>query len=284
MLRCLTQLLLCLLPATLAMADITVTGQATLKRDVMAPARTAGTLLKIKVAEGQRVRQGEVLGKIDDRVAANEFEAAQHETRVYQLQTENNVDLRLSAKSRAVSERELQRSQQANTRFADAVSDTELERLQLLVDQAKLSEEKAALDLRIAAANLELKRALANSVLEKRNRHDIVSPIDGVVVQMESQIGEWVDAGQPVFRIIKLDVLRVEADIDGTQFGEELIGQAVEFESQYRGNQQTHTGTVTFVSPEVNPVDQTIRIWADIQTPKRNLKPGMRGTLTITVD
>ena len=265
----------------IATADISVTGQATLKLDVMAPAKTSGAITKMKVDEGDVVAAGQVLATIDDGIARGEFAAASHDARVFEMQKDNDVALRLSQKTRAVSQRELERSYMANKRYNDAVSATELERLQLLVEQAKLSEEKAKLDLRVAGANHDLKKTIAATANEKLNLHQITSPIDGMVVAIESRAGEWVDAGMPVLRIIKLDLLRVEADIDGTRYGPEILGTEVTFESKTKGKTQTHKGKVVFVSPEMNAVDESIRIWADIDTPRRKLKPGMRGTLTI---
>ena len=84
-----------------------------------------------------------------------------------------------------------------------------------------------------------------------------------------------------MIRIVHLDVLRVEANIDGSLYGTELLGQPVNFSSTRQGKQQQHSGTVVFVSPELNAVDGSIRIWCDIKTPKHSLKPGMRGELVI---
>lgn len=264
-----------------ANAQIRAQGQATLKLDVVAPARTAGTLLTLGVKEGDVVTTGQVLGKVDDTIAMREYEAAQHEARVVGIQKNNDIELRLSQKSRAVSERELEQSRRANERYSDAVSSTELARLKLLVDQAILSEEKAQQDIEIAAANFELKLSLSAAAKEKVDLHKIISPINGTIASIESNAGEWVNLGQPVIRIVHLDVLRVEANIDGSLYGTELLGQPATFTSMRRGKKQQHAGKVVFVSPELNAVDGSIRIWCDIKSPHHHLKPGMRGDLII---
>ena len=43
-------------------------------------------------------------------------------------------------------------------------------------------------------------------------------------------------------------------------------------------------GTVVFVSPEVNPVNGQVRVWAEVENKKLLLRPGVRGNLTIHPD
>ena len=40
-------------------------------------------------------------------------------------------------------------------------------------------------------------------------------------------------------------------------------------------------GTSIFVDPEIDPVNQQVRIWAEIDNERMQLRPGMRGRLTI---
>lgn len=262
-------------------AETSVDALVTLKTDVMVPSRTAGTLLTVAAREGQIVERGQVLAELDATLARGDYQASLHEVSVYQLQRENDVDVRLSQKTRDVSQRELQRSLRANDLYSQAVSATELERLQMLVDQAELSEEKARSDLEIANAHFELKRTLATSNKDRLEMHRIVSPIRGMVVARKATVGEWLDVGQAFARVIQLDVLRVEANVDGTKHGDELLGREVSFRTLYGNENRDYIGKIIFVSPEIDPVDGMIRIWADVENEAQTLKPGMRGTLRL---
>ena len=39
-----------------------------------------------------------------------------------------------------------------------------------------------------------------------------------------------------------------------------------------------------FVSPEVNPVNGQVRVWADVDNKQLTLRPGLRGHLAIHAD
>jgi len=264
-----------------AHADLNVDALVTLKTDVLVPSRTAAAIGQLHVQEGDLVEKNQLIATLDATLAEGDFRAAAREAEVYRIQKDNDIDIRLSQKNRDVSQRELRRSQQANDRFAKAVSSTELERLQMMVEQANLSEEKARLELQVLGASYELKQTITESTQERIDMHKIVSPIKGMVVATRANQGEWLDIGQSVVRVIQLDVLRVEANIDGTKHGEELLGKEISFSTNYNDETQTYSGQSVFISPEVDPVDGMVRVWADIENKKRTLKPGMRGVLTI---
>jgi len=40
-------------------------------------------------------------------------------------------------------------------------------------------------------------------------------------------------------------------------------------------------GKISFVSPEINPVNNQTRVWAEIENPDLKLKPGMRASLIV---
>jgi macrolide-specific efflux system membrane fusion protein len=40
-------------------------------------------------------------------------------------------------------------------------------------------------------------------------------------------------------------------------------------------------GIVTFVNPEIDPVNGQFRIWVEVDNPKLQLQPGMRAEMTV---
>jgi macrolide-specific efflux system membrane fusion protein len=45
----------------------------------------------------------------------------------------------------------------------------------------------------------------------------------------------------------------------------------------------TFRGTVTFVSPEVNPINRQVRVWAEFDNADGRLRPGLAARLTVKV-
>ena len=82
------------------------------------------------------------------------------------------------------------------------------------------------------------------------NRRHIKSRINGVVVKVNKHEGEWVQAGETVVRIVQMDRLRVEGDIDGRKYARhEVIGRPVKITVNLTGGgQETVAGKIVYAS------------------------------------
>jgi macrolide-specific efflux system membrane fusion protein len=247
------------------------------------PAREAGVLEAVNVTEGQRVKVGHALAVIDDRLARLEEELAKLEHEAAKIERENDVDKRYAQKSLEVAHSELKRSQQANQQYPVSVSQTEIERLQLLVERSALSIEQSDRDKDIAIITEKIKDRTVEATGLRVQHRQIQAPIDGTVVEVLAQQGEWLSPGEPVVRIIKLDRLRVEGHLDGRKFGRELEGCAVRLQVTLPPGDRVDEflGKIVFVSPEVQPVTGEVRVWAEVENPELRLRPGDHGVLTI---
>lgn len=164
----------------------------------------------------------------------------------------------------------------------NAVSEAEIDRLQLASDKADLEILQAAHDQKTAGLTSRLKETemkLARQALERRT---IASPLSGMVVQVMQQQGEWVTGGKTVFRVVRLDRLRVEGFVSAKRSKADLVGRKVTWTVDLGDDPATDfAGEIVFVSPEVDPVNQTVRVWAEIENSKLVLRPGLRGKVKI---
>jgi macrolide-specific efflux system membrane fusion protein len=257
--------------------------QVRLLADVRVPARAPGVLKALNVREGDLLSRNQIVGRLETDLLESRRKAADLEARIAEIQRDNDVDLRFARKSLDVARKEHQRAQQANAGFAGTISASELERLGLLVDQAALASEQAQRDLEVADITAVLKNeqlATASILLRQRT---LQSPIEGMVVEVFAEPGEWLGEGDPVIRVVGLSRLRVEGLIDGSHFGSELTGQPATFRVPVPGQASPgdFAGEVVFVSPEVQPVTGQVRVWVEVANPDFLLRPGTVGTLTI---
>ena len=257
--------------------------QVKLIAEVHGPAKEAGILAELHVKEGDLVEANASLGQLDSDLAAIDTKLAQIEHEIAKLQSENDVDRRYAAKSLKVAQSELQRSQASAQAYPQSISQTELERLQLVVDKSDLSIEQAERDLQVAGMTKQLKDQAIRTAAKHIEQRQIVAPVGGMVVQVFRQPGEWLDAGDPVARIIKMDRLRVEAFVDGLKYGADLLGCPVQLTTHLPPGDRiaTFAGEVVFVSPELQPVNGQMRIWAEVENRDLELRPGARGKLAI---
>ena len=75
-------------------------------------------------------------------------------------------------------------------------------------------------------------------------RCKIYAPVDGLVAQRKIQVGMWVNAGQPIFSVIPLDQIWVNANFKETQMKEMKIGQKVKLTSDLYGYDIIYHGVV----------------------------------------
>jgi len=103
-----------------------------------------------------------------------------------------------------------------------------------------------------------------------------------MVVQWKKQLGEWVEPGTPVMRLIRLNSLRAEAFLSSQKLSRGLVGSPVTLIIESAGKAPVrHVGRLGFVSPEIDPVNGQIRIWAEIDNTDLKLRPGQTGTMII---
>lgn len=267
-------------PATGAMVRPISGVVLTLLDEASVPAREAGVLTSITARVGQTVEQGQVLGTIDERDALLRKRKAESELQQAQQAAENDIKIRFARKSADVAVAELDRAKEAAAKFNKSVSQTEIDRLQLLADKAELEIEQAQLDVTAAGLVRDLKaRDLELADLSIAHRK-ITAPLTGMVVQWRQHLGEWVEPGLTVVRIIRLNRLKAEGFAPATELTAEHVGRPVKYLLvQPDGSTRAFAGEIAFVSPEIDPVNGQVRFWAEIDNPKLELRPGQIGIL-----
>ena len=256
--------------------------QLTLLEEAEVSASEAGLLSQLSAKEGESVAEGMPLAQLDDREAKLVRDRAETEVQVARALADNDITVRYAKLSAAVATAELKRALESNAKFPKSVSETEIDRLKLLADKAALEIEQAGLDLQQAKLSLQVKQhdlARANLALERRT---IMAPFPGMVVQSKKQRGEWVEPGTPVMRLVRLNRLRAEAFVASERLPANLVGRPATLvvESSDKTTVK-YQGKLVFVSPEIDPVNYQVRVWAEIDNSDLSLRPGQSATLII---
>lgn len=254
----------------------------TLMEQVDVPAQEQGVLLKRVLTEGQVVEEGQVLGQIDDRDVKLLRLRAEVELEEARRLAENDLKVRFALKSAEVAKSELKRAQDSIEKFPKSVSQTELDRLQLLADKAALETEQAQEELASARLQQSLKQHDLERILLQQERRRIVSPLTGVVVQWKKHQGEWLEPGTPVVRVIRMHKLRAEGFVAADRLPREATGREVTLTVERPGQSSLQLpGRLAYISPEIDPVNNQVRFWAEVDNPQLKLQPGQGGSLLI---
>ena len=258
--------------------------RVSLIQNAVIAAPISGVVGNVDVKEGDQVVRGDRLAQLDSQQAVSELEAAKAAFEAARMESEKNVNKRYAERTLEVHQLELKQSQLANKSFSGAVSTIEIEKLKMVVDQARLAIEQAQYDLLVAGAKAKEKRAAVKISEERLSRHSIQTTVQGLVAEVNVEPGEWVEAGKPLARVISLHPIRVECFVDGRDHGMELVGHTVRFRPEMSNgsrSQKEYVGKVTFVSPELHPVTGQARLWATIDNSTLEIRAGMHGQVVI---
>jgi multidrug efflux pump subunit AcrA (membrane-fusion protein) len=280
--------LLVFAPSALGAADaVTLRNcQLSLDADVRVPAQEAGVLLKIPVREGQHVAKDDFLAQIDDVMPRMRCEIAKYKLQVAQKQASDDIEYRYAKAAAEVARVKLEKSLQANRDHPRTISDVEVNEQRLERDRFILGIEKAQKDLEVARLQTKVSDAELKAAAADVEHRQLLAPLDGLVVELRRHEGEWVQAGDTVMRLFRLDVLRVEGKLNVRDYRPfDVQDRPVTVVVALAGSQtETFPGKIVFVSPRVVPGgDYQVR--AEVRNRRQNgawvLSPGMSAEMTI---
>ncbi len=268
-----------------------IEGKVTLIREVQVPARQPGVLREVAVAEGNSVQKEQLLAKIDDSEALLRREAAHREYLAALEQSKDNIEEQAARAAALVAEAELEDSLYVNRKQPGAINKTELRRQELTADRANLQIKVAEMEFNVAKLSSSAAEAKVAVIQHEIDTRKIVADFDGLVVAQYRQPGEWVQAGEPVFKVIQMDRLRVQGFVPAGRYApHEIEGRPVRITIALPGGKKHEIqGTVDYCSQVVD-TKREHRLWAEfdnVPVLERNghtfwlIAPGMDATMHI---
>jgi multidrug efflux pump subunit AcrA (membrane-fusion protein) len=256
--------------------------QITLLDEADLSAPESGLCLELLVEEGDRVSKGDLLIRLDDSQEQLKVERSQQELAIARKQAENQVAVEIAQKAEGAARSKLNLSKKALARYPKSVPEEQIEEETFVADKAKLEIVRAEFDLEVAGLNAKLIENELLSANEKLARKQIRSSLDGVVVEVNANAGEWVEVGHKLIRVVRLNRLRVNGFVSANVIPSELTGREAELRAKRDGRPDlVRTVKIRFVSPEANSLTGERRLWAEIDNEDGAFFPGMPATLTI---
>src|SRR5213594_2968924 len=267
--------------------------------------KVGGFVTLVRTDENRRVQAGDTLVVLDDR---------DYRVRLAQAEADLAVALAGVSNKARVGQAEAQVAQaEANARKARA----DLDRLLPLAQQDIVSKQQldaaqaaaAAADAQLAAAQAALVGADARVAAARAVRDQaalnlsytrITAPSTGVVSKKNVEVGQLVQAGQPLTTVVPLDDIWVTANLKETETADVAPGDPVDFTVDAYGGLH-FCGKVESISPATGakfsllPPDNATGNFTKVvqrlpvrirlcgpQDPKHQLRPGMSVVATIT--
>jgi RND family efflux transporter MFP subunit len=223
----------------------TISGSLTPAREADVRAETGGTVLETRVESGQKVKDGQVLGRLEDTSLRDAFLSA-----------------RAAARSAEVALADAKRDLERDERLfkAGAVSERQLERSRTGVATAEA-----------AFADARSRLVSAEEQLEKTT---LRAPFSGVISERAVSAGDVVQPGALLYTVVDPTSLQLEAAVPAEQLREIAVGTPVEFTVSGYGDRRFQ-GRIDRVNPVADPATRQVRIYVKIPNTDQGLVGGL---------
>ena len=211
-----------------------ISGQLSPERAATVRAEVGGAVVQTAYEEGQPVRQGAVLARIEARDLTEGLQSAQ-------------VGVRSAENALKVAESELRRTESLVAGGALAQRDLELARNNLANAESQLAAARA----RAASAQAQL----ANTVVR--------SPMNGVVSSKAVNTGDIVTSGTALYTVVDPSSMRLEASVPSDRILQLRVGAPVHFTVRGYAD-QTFEGRIERISPVADPATRQVSIFVSI--------------------
>ncbi len=248
------------------------------------PAQENGMIAKLDLQVNQDVVTNQHLGNLDQSAALLEESLASKQAQVAIAAAMDDSDLKFAQLMVEEAAIALDSYEQINSR--GSATDAEMRSKRLSVSQAELKVQHARQTIDQHQLKARLAQASVIAATERLNRLKIVAPFPGSISEVIRRQGEWVQMGQPIVRLIRLDELRVDVyvpiqDVDVAS----LVNAPVMITARRAGLDSVQfSGRVTHYDPSVSS-NGDVRIHATIQNQRVNghwlLLPGMTANMKI---
>ena len=215
-------------------------------------AKAAGTLINLAAAEGDRVRAGQQMGRLD---------LADASSRV----AERSANV---AAARAVLA-QAERSHAQNQRLA----------AQQFISAAALDSSRSAVE----TAQAQLNAAIASADLARVGLRDatLVAPIDGIVAKRHVLPGEKVSPEQPVLTLVDLRRLELAGVVGTHEVSRLSVDMPVSV--QVEGMDRPVDGRIARIAPAAEPGTRSIGVTIVLDNPKETLRAGQYAVASATL-
>ncbi|MFL6276413.1 MAG: efflux RND transporter periplasmic adaptor subunit [Blastocatellia bacterium] len=271
---------------------VTVSGTLAAQDQATISAKVPGRVQTLSVDLGSVVRKGQVIAQLEQQ----DYQLRLQQAEAALAQARARVGLSPDSKDEKVEPENTATVRQARALLDDAK--LKLERAKSLLAKGVIAQ--AQLD----AAEADYKVALSrfqDGVEEIRNRQALVvqrrseleiarqqltdstisAPFDGVVQEKRTSVGEYLAAGTAIINLVRMDPLRLRAEVPEREAHNVKQGQQVRVTVE--GDTNVYTGIIARLSPSITEQNRILIVEAEVRNNGR-LRPGSFARADIVAD
>jgi len=246
-------------------------GDAVKAGDELAKLRTATLEIELKVAEAELQLRKHELEELENGSRPEEIEQAKarllaaQATREYRQSNHQRI-ASLFKQSRTVTDDQHRESlaakEQAEQAYIAAKADLSL------VTQGPRPERIAQ-----AKAQMLIQEEKVNLIKERIDRHTVVAPFDGYVTAEHTEVGEWIQEGDPVVEVIKIDKVDIRAGVLSKHAVNLKLGEEVPVVFPELPERKNLTGQIVHIIPQADKLSRSIPVNVRMTNPLQDGTP-----------
>jgi HlyD family secretion protein len=250
---------------------ITATGTINPVNSVKVGSQVSGRIIKIMADYNAQVKKGQIVAQLETDIYQSKVEQADANYKMSQAQVKEAKAALLDTESNLRRARKLRRD--------NVLSERDLE-----IAETKCASARASYGA--ALAREEQSKALLNTAKLDLQHTTIYSPVDGIVISRNCDVGQTVVATfqTPDLFLIAEDLtkMRVDAYVDEADIGKARVGQEVEFTVDAYPDRifQGAISQVRFAPKELQNVVSYATL-IEVPNPDLMLRPGMTASISI---
>ena len=236
------------------------TGVIEARKKIVINPDIGGKIASIRVEEGDRVRQGQVLAELDTRAIRLQLEQAEAQRAVAEASFQdarNNLE------------------RWERLRQESAVSEQQYEQVKLAHDAAQSQLQQAGAAVNLAKYNLDV------SIME--------APFDGIIAAKNAEVGDVVNplmggfgAASGVLTLMDFSTVKISVEVSQTDIVRIAKGQTAHL-SVTAYPDRVFEGRVTVVNLAADPLSKKFGVEVQVKNPDLQLKPNTFGDVTLEV-
>ncbi len=287
----------------------TFVGTAVPIRTSIVGSEIQGKVIELLVDEGIRVKAGDPLARLKVDTFEIELAAARsalrlREAELAELKNGSRPEEIKQAKARlgsaeadmqywSAQKERIQDLFQDKVRSQEQVNDAQrwLERAEQQVLEARANLEMLEIGPRIekiqqAQAQVEIQSEQVRLLEDRIAKHTIPAPFDGIVTVKMTEVGQWIDQGDPVVEVAEIDHIEIEAAVPELDIVHVNLGDSatVSFDAL---PSEVFTGLVSVIVPKGDPKSRTFPVKVRIENKPFNggvaVKESMFARVTLAV-
>jgi len=272
--------------------QIEIVGTLAADEEVIVSTEVEGQVIEMRVDMGSVVRRGDILARLESRdfeLRLAEAEAALQQVRARlgltpdrdRIDPEETAIVRQARAAYDDARVRFQRIRQLHGR--GVVSQQELDQADAALRIAEARYESALEEVRSLLAQLEQLRARVAAARRDLEKTVIRAPISGAVAARHASLGELLRRNDRVVTLVKLDPLRLRADVPERYAKAIVPGRRLTFVVDAVPGKEFQ-GTIVRISPSARSETRSLTLEAEVRNPGGELRPGYFARAQVVVE